>query len=143
MGFSRGGGLTVLAALERFRQAWLPPGVDFAVYLAFYPNYRSAYATDDRVSRRPIRVFHGTADDGNPVSASREYVERLRRAGADAQLFEYREAHHAFDNPNLRGFLQARVPGGGSFTVAYDARAHVQAIRDVRATLSASLGLAP
>ena len=143
MGFSRGGGLTVLAALDRFRQVWLPPDVDFAVYLPFYPNYRNAYASDDRVSRRPIRVFHGTADDANPISASREYVERLRRAGADARLFEYPGAHHSFDNPDFRGAVRARVPGGGAFTVAYNGRSHAQAGRDVRATLSASLRLGP
>jgi hypothetical protein len=41
------------------------------------------------VTDRPIRVFHGTADDLAPIERCRAYVERLRQAGAA----------HAFDRP--------------------------------------------
>jgi len=34
-----------------------------------------------------------------PVEPTRRYVERLRRAGKDAQLTVYEGARHAFDNP--------------------------------------------
>jgi acetyl esterase/lipase len=51
------------------------------------------------VTDRPIRIFQGTADDLAPPEHCRGYVERLRQAGADAQLAEYAGAPHGFDRP--------------------------------------------
>jgi dienelactone hydrolase len=71
----------------------------FAAYVAFYPICIRTYIEDEQVSDRPIRIFHGVADDWLPVEACREYVTRLRRAGKDAALTEYPGARHGFDNP--------------------------------------------
>jgi len=38
-------------------------------------------------------------DDHNPIWNCRNYVDRLRAAGADVTLTEYSNAFHAFDNP--------------------------------------------
>jgi dienelactone hydrolase len=57
------------------------------------------YIGDELVSDRPIRLFHGTADDLAPIERCRAYVERLQRAGADVRLTAYTGAHHAFDRP--------------------------------------------
>jgi hypothetical protein len=46
---------------------------------------------------------HGADDDQVPVAPCRDYVQRLRAAGADVQLTEFLGAHHAYDNP-LGGF---------------------------------------
>ena len=56
-----------------------------------------SFRTD--VADRPIRIFHGGADDYNPVAPCKAYVERLRAAGRDAELTEYPNVHHSFDNP--------------------------------------------
>ena len=71
----------------------------FSAYVSFYPACNTTYLEDEQVSEQPIRIFHGAADNYVPVEPCRKYVASLPRAGADIQLTEYAEAHHAFDNP--------------------------------------------
>lgn len=99
MGFSRGGQAALFASLKRFHTSWNNSGVGFAAYIAFYPDCMTTYQSDTDVAERPIRIFHGTPDDYNPVATCKAYVERLRNAGRDVQLTEYPNAAHAFDNP--------------------------------------------
>lgn len=102
MGFSRGAQVAIYASLTRFQKMYGPEGLSFAAYLAFYTPCNTRYIGDEAVSDKPIRLFHGTADDYNPVAPCRTYVERLRKAGKDVQLTEYPDAHHVFDNPLLK-----------------------------------------
>jgi dienelactone hydrolase len=99
MGFSRGGQAALFASLKRFNAAWNKSGAEFAAYIPFYPDCMTTYQSDTDVADRPIRIFHGTPDDYNPVAACKGFVERLRAAGRDVQLTEYPNASHAFDNP--------------------------------------------
>lgn len=99
MGFSKGGFAALYASLRRFQRMYGSPGGEFAAYLPFYPACNTSYLEDEAVSERPIRIFHGAADNYVPVEPCRKYVKRLRRAGKDVQLNEYAGAHHAFDNP--------------------------------------------
>src|SRR4051812_39802266 len=99
MGFSRGGQGVLFASLKRFHQAWNKSGVEFAAYIPFYPDCMTSYMLDTDVAERPIRIFHGTPDDYNPVAACKPYIARLRAAGRDVQLTEYPNAQHGFDNP--------------------------------------------
>jgi dienelactone hydrolase len=98
MGFSRGGQAALYASLTRFHHMWNKSGVAFAAYIPFYPDCATTFIADTDVDR-PIRIFHGTPDDYNPVAKCRPYVERLRAAGRDVQLTEFPNAQHAFDNP--------------------------------------------
>src|SRR5947209_2887659 len=98
MGFSRGGQGALFASLKRFHQMWNKSGAEFAAYVPFYPDCSTTYRSDTEVDR-PIRIFHGTPDDYNPVASCKRYVERLRAAGRDVQLTEYPNAQHGFDNP--------------------------------------------
>jgi dienelactone hydrolase len=102
MGFSRGGQATLYASLKRFERMHGPEGATFAAYLPFYPPCFTTYIGDEEVSDKPIRIFHGAADDYVPVAPCRAYVERLRKAGRDVTLTEYPDAHHAFDNPLIK-----------------------------------------
>jgi dienelactone hydrolase len=97
MGFSRGGTVALWAALTRFQRLHGPAGARFAQHLVFYPGCYFKYVDDEAVTDRPIRLFHGTADDWTPIEPCRAYVERLRRAGKDAEITEYAGAHHGFD----------------------------------------------
>jgi dienelactone hydrolase len=99
MGFSRGGQTALYASLKRFNRLWNKSGIEFAAYIPFYPDCMTTYQSDSEVTDRPIRIFHGIADDYNPVATCKAYVERLRGAGRDVQLTEYPNAHHTFDNP--------------------------------------------
>ena len=99
MGFSRGGQGALFASLKRFHQMWNKSGAEFAAYIPFYPDCMTTYISDAELAEKPIRIFHGTPDDYNPVASCRRYVERLRAAGRDVQLTEYPNAQHGFDNP--------------------------------------------
>lgn len=99
MGFSRGGQAALFASLARLHKAWNKSGIEFAAYVPFYPDCMTTYQSDTDVADRPIRIFHGTPDDYNPVAPCKTYVERLRSAGRDVQLTEYPNAAHGFDNP--------------------------------------------
>ncbi len=99
MGFSRGGQAALYASLKRFHRMWNKSGLDFVAYLPFYPDCVTTYIDDSDVESRPIRIFGGTADDYNPISACRNYVHRLKALGHDVEVTEYANASHAFDNP--------------------------------------------
>jgi dienelactone hydrolase len=99
MGFSKGGFAALYASLKRFRQMHGTARVEFAAYVSFYPACNTTYLEDEQVTDRPIRVFHGTADDYVSIEPCRNYVQRLRRARKGIQLTEYAGARHAFDNP--------------------------------------------
>jgi dienelactone hydrolase len=99
MGFSRGGQAALYASVKRFHQMWNKSGVEFAAYIPFYPDCMTTFISDSDVAERPIRIFHGSVDDFNPVAPCKAYVERLRAAGRDVQLTEYPNAAHSFDNP--------------------------------------------
>src|SRR4051794_12414666 len=68
MGFSRGGQAALYASLKRFHQLWNKSGIDFALYLPFYPDCATTYVEDTVISSSPIRVFGGTVDDYNPLA---------------------------------------------------------------------------
>jgi dienelactone hydrolase len=105
MGFSRGGQAALYASLDRFNKLWNKSGAQFAAYIPFYPDCSTSYATDTEVGSRPIRIFHGTPDDYNPVASCKAYVTRLQDAKRDVVLTEYPDSQHAFD----AGLLGANI----------------------------------
>ena len=99
MGFSRGGQAALYASVKRFHKLWNKSGAEFAAYITFYPDCATTYHDDADVADRPIRIFHGTPDNYNPVSTCKSFVARLKEAKRDVELTEYPNAPHAFDNP--------------------------------------------
>jgi dienelactone hydrolase len=98
MGFSRGGQAALYASLDRFHKLWNKSGAQFAAYIPFYPDCSTTYATDTEVAARPIRIFHGTPDDYNPVASCKAYLGRLQEARRDVALTEYPDSAHGFDS---------------------------------------------
>jgi dienelactone hydrolase len=97
MGFSRGGQAALYASLDRFNKLWNKSGAQFAGYIPFYPDCSTSYVADTEVAARPIRIFHGTPDDYNPVASCKAYVARLQAAKRDVALTEYPDSAHGFD----------------------------------------------
>jgi len=135
MGGSRGGGLSMLAAMTRSLTAQAPENLEFCAYLAIYPTIRATvdYGT---LASRPIRLFTGTADEATSITTVRDFAERQRTAGANVKLFEYKGAHHAFDNPQFRTPMIVANVSGVMFTVAYHPQAHAKLKKDMRETLA-------
>ena len=121
---------------------------------------------EERVSGGPIRIFHGTADDWIPIGPCQSYIDRLRQAGVDADLFEYPDTLHSFDDPQttLQTLDDALSPGNCAFieqdgmiidpetgieagiespcvqrgvSIGYNAEAERQAVKDVEEFLKA------
>jgi dienelactone hydrolase len=112
MGFSRGGQAALYASLTRFHKMWNKSGASFAAYIPFYPDCATSYIDDTDVAGAPIRIFHGIADDYNPLSSCKAFLGRLKSAGRDVELTEYADAQHGFDSP-----LCAVVVAKGAQTV--------------------------
>ena len=106
MGFSKGAVPALYASMNRFQSAYAPEGAGFAAYIGFYTPCNVALIDDEKVSAKPIRLYHGLADDWVPVGPCRDYVARLKKAGANVDLVEYPGAYHAFDYQNISGTMQ-------------------------------------
>ena len=106
MGFSRGGQAALYASLQRFHRLQAPPGLEFAGYIVFYAACNTRFIEDNVLVKRPVRLFHGLADDYNPAAACRTLVSRIAKDGNDVTLTEYPAARHVFDAPSLK----AEVP---------------------------------
>src|SRR3954465_3847869 len=98
MGFSRGGQAALYASLDRFHKLWNKSGIQFAAYIPFYPDCSTTYQNDTDIAARPIRIFHGTPDDYNPVKSCKAFVERLKTAGRGVVLTGCPASAHGFDS---------------------------------------------
>jgi dienelactone hydrolase len=99
MGFSKGGFAALYASMKRFQAYYAPRGAEFAAYIPFYARCDITFSQDEKVADRPIRMFHGEADDWVPVEPAKRYVTRLKAARKDVHLTTYPGARHAFDSP--------------------------------------------
>src|SRR5215218_6266204 len=100
MGFSRGGGAAHWAALRRFQRMYGGAG-EFAGFIGLYPTCNRVFQDGLDIVDKPVRIFHGLADDYVPPSRCRELVGRLRERGKDATFTDYPDARHVYDDPGL------------------------------------------
>jgi len=79
--FPRGGVRGSLCQSQTFpADAWNGERRVCRLYLLFNPACNTTYLEDEQVTDRPIRVFHGTADDYVSIEPCRNYVQRLRQS---------------------------------------------------------------
>lgn len=97
MGFSKGAVAAIYSSNERFRAVYGPGNAEFAAHIGLYTPCNVTYKQDNKVGNKPIRLFHGIADDYVSIEPCRSYVKRLKDAGSDVTLTEYPDAYHAYD----------------------------------------------
>jgi dienelactone hydrolase len=99
MGFSLGGHMTVDAAFEANRKAWLGEGKGFAAHVAFYPVCRPYLKQEDlRMTGAPMIILYGAEDtygEGESVPAFKHLL--LEKAKFEVTTVPYPGAHHAFN----------------------------------------------
>jgi dienelactone hydrolase len=97
MGVSKGSMAALYSSNVRFRDMYGPPDLAIAAHIALFAPCVRTYRDDGKVTGKPIRMFHGIADDVFSIEPCREYVARLRQSGVDIQLTEFPGAYHSFD----------------------------------------------
>ena len=100
MGFSHGAVAALYSNVERFRKMHGNPDVQFAAHISVYGLCWTEFREDES-HIKPALLLHGIADDFVPIGPCREYTARLVKAGKNARLIEYPDAHHVFDAPQF------------------------------------------
>lgn len=101
------GGLGVYALLQLYPERWAG-----ALVMSAYDNFTDAKA----ISRVPLWVFQGDADQTVPVTLVREMMKQLRKIHANLRYTEYHGVDHAvwdkaFAEPDLLAWLSAQKRG--------------------------------
>ena len=102
MGFSMGGLPAVYSSSERFWKMYGSDKVQFAAHIGVYNSCNLVFRGEEKVTGKPIRLFKGAADEFGVIEPCREYVSRLKQAGADIALAEYPAVYHFYDWPNYK-----------------------------------------
>jgi dienelactone hydrolase len=110
VGVAKGAVAAVYSSSQRFKKTLAAPNTEFAAHIGLYTPCYTAYRDSDRVTPKPIRMFHGIADDWAPIEPCRVYVAHLKQSGADVILTEYPDTFHGYDNPAYAKPL--KVPQG-------------------------------
>jgi dienelactone hydrolase len=97
MGFSKGAVASIYSSNERFRKLYGSGQLQFAAHIGLYTPCNTHFSDDEKTTGKPIRLFHGIADEYVSIVPCRDYVQRLKASGADASLTEYADAHHSYD----------------------------------------------
>jgi dienelactone hydrolase len=96
LGFSKGGTVALLTALERRANRALPDGLRLALHVALYPGCGSQYFKP-KSTGAPIYLLLGGADTYVGVGPCQEYAAALKAEGAAIDVTVYPGAPHGFD----------------------------------------------
>jgi dienelactone hydrolase len=97
MGFSKGGQVSLYTELEPFRRA-VAGDLRFATHVPLYPSCALPYLARE-ITRAPMLVLMGDADDYTPAVQCERYIEWFRGKGAPIRSIVYPGASHGFDSP--------------------------------------------
>jgi dienelactone hydrolase len=110
MGWSQGGGVTLLAINDK--SIGRPPALkqDFVAAVSFYPDACSdrfqskpwtAVEPQGWTTQIPLLVLFGAADTWTPLAPCEAFLNAAKARGNPIELKVYPAAVHAFDAPNL------------------------------------------
>ena len=130
IGWSHGGS-TTLAALTQQPQH---PGEPLAAAITFYPGCATA---TDWADGPPLLMLLGQKDNWTLATRCIHLANRMTAAGRTVQTMLYPNASHGFDDAGLtRPVVIRDALRGRGATIAYDAKAHADARRQVREFLA-------
>ena len=97
------GAMAALSGLRENKADYFGEGHRFKAVAAFYPG---CIALTRRVNKRyrpyaPVLVFVGLADNWTWPKPCMRLIRNAAKNGFPAQYVAYKDAYHAFDNPNL------------------------------------------
>jgi dienelactone hydrolase len=104
VGFSFGGEVAHLSAVERLRAALAPGNIRFAAHVAYYPaGVYGAAAEQTAYTGAPILMLLGEKDDNLPIAKAQEYLSYAKGAGGARSLeaLIYPGAYHAWTVSSL------------------------------------------
>ena len=136
MGFSRGGVVAELAALEPYRRAMIDDATRFALHVPLYP-YCNDWHVSARITGAPLLFLLGGSDDYTPPEPCRAYAEWFRSKGADVSVVIYAGAYHGFDGERAPFFYPRLVTGRNCDSIA-DLDRFTVAIRSTGQDITAS-----
>ncbi|MGE5145291.1 MAG: dienelactone hydrolase family protein [Candidatus Eiseniibacteriota bacterium] len=108
MGFSRGGIVAELSALEPYRRAVIDDATRFALHIPLYP-YCGDWHVSARTTGAPMLFLLAGSDDYTPPEPCLGYADWFRSKGADVSVVTYPGAYHGFDGTIAPIFLPRLV----------------------------------
>jgi len=96
MGISKGAMAALYSSNQRFVDMYSLQHRVFAAHIVLFAPCNITYRDDVKITGKPIRMFHGIADDLFSIEPCRAYAGRLKERGADVELTEFPDAYHAF-----------------------------------------------
>ena len=97
IGWSKGGVASLWSARKFFHKRLAQDRQNFAAHVAFYP-WCGEREADISLTGAPVLVLSGELDDWSGTRPCEDFVTQAKRAGYDARIVVYEDAHHGFDN---------------------------------------------
>lgn len=96
MGFSKGGGATLLATDQRFVTAMSRTSSPFKVHIPIYPGCQ-IFPETPQPTKAPVRMLLGEKDNFTGTSGCFEIESKLKATGVSVQTTVYTGAFHSWD----------------------------------------------
>ena len=119
-GWSRGGTVAMVTALETARLAVLDPdGPKFAAHIVFYGSSATQYR-DKATDGAPMLFFHGQTDDYAAMAPTKEFADWAQSMGDAVTFISYPDTYHRFDVEGTHDGVVSTVQSGRNCDAVID-----------------------